>query len=97
MEPAGADGTVEVHEVGVGERPPSGHAAVARPGDGRAMGSPSVPHSSVGPPGSGRSHCRFRHVPVVDRGRVVGVVSRGDFLGLEQARLDEETALWERI
>ena len=41
--------------------------------------------------------CGFRHVPVVDRGRVVGVVSRGDFLGLEQARLDEETALWERI
>jgi len=41
--------------------------------------------------------CGFRHVPVVDRGRVVGVVSRGDFMGLEQARLDDETALWERI
>ncbi len=34
VEPAGADGTVEVHEVGVGERPPSGHAALARPSDG---------------------------------------------------------------
>jgi len=25
------------------------------------------------------------------------VVSRGDFRGLEQDRLDEETGLWERI
>jgi len=39
----------------------------------------------------------FRHVPVVHDGRVLGVVSRGDFKGLEQDRLDEETALWERI
>jgi hypothetical protein len=28
---------------------------------------------------------------------VVGILSRGDFHGLEQARLDEETGLWERI
>jgi CBS domain-containing protein len=39
----------------------------------------------------------YRHVPVVDRDTVVGMVSRGDFLGLERARLDEETGLWERI
>jgi CBS domain-containing protein len=39
----------------------------------------------------------FRHLPVIDKGRVVGIVSRGDFRGLEQARLDEETGLWERI
>ncbi|MBD0270941.1 MAG: CBS domain-containing protein [Acetobacteraceae bacterium] len=39
--------------------------------------------------------CGFRHVPVVDRGRAVGVVSRSDFLGLEQARLDDEVALRE--
>ena len=39
----------------------------------------------------------FRHIPVVDSGRVAGVVSHGDFRGLEQARLDEETGLWERI
>lgn len=39
----------------------------------------------------------FRHVPVVTDGRVIGVVSHGDFRGLETARLDEETGLWERI
>jgi CBS domain-containing protein len=39
----------------------------------------------------------YRHLPIVANGRVVGIVSRGDFLGLEQARLDEETGLWERI
>jgi len=39
----------------------------------------------------------FRHVPVVHQRRVVGVVSHGDFRGLERARLDEETGLWERI
>jgi len=39
----------------------------------------------------------FRHVPVVDAGKVVGIVSRGDFKGTEIDRLDEETGLWERI
>lgn len=39
----------------------------------------------------------FRHVPVVHEGIVVGVVSRGDFRGLEQDRLDEETGIWERM
>ena len=39
----------------------------------------------------------YRHLPVVDDGRVLGVVSRRDFFGLEKARLDDETALWERI
>ena len=39
----------------------------------------------------------YRHLPIVAKGRVIGIVSRGDFLGLEQARLDEETGLWERI
>ena len=39
----------------------------------------------------------YRHVPVVDKGKVVGIVSKGDIRGLEQARLDDETGLWERI
>ena len=39
----------------------------------------------------------FRHVPVVRDGLVVGIVSRGDFRGLEQDRLDEETGIWERM
>ena len=39
----------------------------------------------------------FRHIPVVDEGKIVGVVSRGDFRGLEQDRLDEQTGIWERL
>jgi CBS domain-containing protein len=39
----------------------------------------------------------FRHVPVVEEDVVVGIVSRGDFRGLEQDRLDEETGIWERM
>ena len=39
----------------------------------------------------------FRHVPVVDGKKVVGIVSRGDFRGLESDRLEEETQIWERI
>ena len=39
----------------------------------------------------------FRHVPVIDHDKLVGVVSRGDFKGLEQSRLEEERELWERL
>ena len=39
----------------------------------------------------------YRHLPVVEAGQVVAVVSRRDFLGGEKARLDDETAMWERI
>ena len=39
----------------------------------------------------------YRHLPVIDNGRVSGVVSRRDFYGNEKARLDDETALWEHI
>jgi CBS domain-containing protein len=40
---------------------------------------------------------RYRHVPIVEEGKVIGIVSRFDFSGLELDRLDEETGLWERI
>ena len=39
----------------------------------------------------------FRHLPVVEGGTIVGVVSRGDFKGVEYERLGDETSLWERI
>jgi CBS domain-containing protein len=38
----------------------------------------------------------YRHVPVVDGKKTVGIVSRGDFRGLEQARLDGDPGPWER-
>ncbi len=40
---------------------------------------------------------RCRHLPIVREGELVGIVSHGDFRGIEQDRLDEETGLWERI
>jgi CBS domain-containing protein len=39
----------------------------------------------------------FRHLPVVESGRIWGVVSRSDFLGMEIDRLDEDNHLCECI
>lgn len=39
----------------------------------------------------------FRHVPVIEHDRIIGVVSRADFKGEEIDRLDQEEALAERI
>jgi CBS domain-containing protein len=39
----------------------------------------------------------FRHVPIVESGKIWGVVSRHDFMGMEIDRLDEEDHLWECI
>ena len=39
----------------------------------------------------------FRHLPVIEHGRIWGVVSRGDFKGAELDRLDTEQHLWECI
>jgi CBS domain-containing protein len=39
----------------------------------------------------------FRHLPVVESGKIVGIVTRGDFMGMEVDRLDTEIHLWECI
>lgn len=39
----------------------------------------------------------FRHLPVVADGKIVGIVSRGDFKGLELDLFEDEVNLWERI
>jgi CBS domain-containing protein len=39
----------------------------------------------------------FRHLPVVEDGRICGVVSRNDFMGMEIDQLDDEIHLWECI
>ena len=39
----------------------------------------------------------FRHVPMVKNGGIVGLVSRGDFRGLELNPDDEECDLWEHL
>jgi len=38
-----------------------------------------------------------RHTPLVKAGKVVGVVSRGDFKGLEHNRHEDERDLWEHM
>jgi CBS domain-containing protein len=37
----------------------------------------------------------YRHIPILDGERLAGIVSFGDFTGLERARLDDETGFWE--
>ena len=39
----------------------------------------------------------FRHVPVVEHGRLLGVVSRGDFRADESSRLEDERDFWEHM
>lgn len=39
----------------------------------------------------------YRHIPIVEKEVLVGVVSRGDFSGLEKARIEDEVEIWERI
>ena len=39
----------------------------------------------------------FRHVPLVADGKIMGIVSRGDFKGDEHGRLEEERELWEHM
>ena len=39
----------------------------------------------------------FRHVPLVKNGKILGVVSRGDFKGVEYSRHEDERDLWEHM
>jgi CBS domain-containing protein len=39
----------------------------------------------------------FRHIPIIADGKIVGVVSRGDFQACEADRLEEERELWEHM
>lgn len=39
----------------------------------------------------------FRHVPLLKAGRILGVVSRGDFQGYEHSRHEHERELWENM
>jgi CBS domain-containing protein len=37
----------------------------------------------------------YRHMPIVDGTKITGIVSYGDFSGLEHTRLDDATGFWE--
>ncbi len=39
----------------------------------------------------------YRHLPVIEDGKVVGIVSRRDFKGLELDKFEDQQGLWERI
>ena len=41
--------------------------------------------------------CGCRHLPVIHGDRILGIVFRGDFRGLELDRIEEEAELWEKI
>ncbi len=39
----------------------------------------------------------YRHLPIIEGGRIVGIVSRRDFYGEEKTQLEDETRLWEAV
>ncbi len=45
-----------------------------------------------------RMHARrYRHLPIVHEEKLIGILSRRDFLGYEVDELEREEALWERL
>jgi len=41
--------------------------------------------------------CGFRHLPVTERGRAIGLVRRRDFKSEDLSRLEEERNFWEHM
>jgi CBS domain-containing protein len=41
--------------------------------------------------------CGCRHLPVISDGKILGVIFRGDFKGIELDLIEEEAKVWERI
>ena len=39
----------------------------------------------------------FRHIPLVKNGRILGLVSRGEFKGVEQSDDEEEREIWQHL
>ena len=39
----------------------------------------------------------YRHLPVIENGRVIGLISRVDFPGEEKTELETERHCWERL
>jgi CBS domain-containing protein len=39
----------------------------------------------------------YRHLPVIEKGRVVGLISRADFPGEDRTELEAERHCWERL
>ena len=39
----------------------------------------------------------YRHLPVIENGHVIGLISRVDFLGEEKTELETERHCWERL
>lgn len=74
------------------------NAEITRLGD--VMSTPAI---TIGPEKTAVDALRimwagdFRHLPVVRSGKVLGIVTRGDFKGIEQDRFDDERDLWEHL
>ena len=82
-----------VHALGQGKNPAHTRLALVMTRDPDCIG----PRASAIEALRAMSDGGYRHLPVLSEGRILGIVSRGDFKGLELDRLEEETELWEHI